>query len=181
MPVTATHEELADVMLTAIAGMQRRCDEEAPGWAALLDPLAECRADWQAYRAEPERPRPAVLRRLCRVRDSSRRKLAKAVGDTLAKVHKQLVRVAAARSRWDAVKDLRDLRGLGAPKLTPQEASYRSREAVYAAACEAAPAWHDQRGRCACAAHESCGRGCPNYLVGSQAACASPPHKAYAA
>ena len=60
MPVTATHEELADVMLTAIAGMQRRCDEEAPGWAALLDPLAECRAACERReRRVPSRPRGA--------------------------------------------------------------------------------------------------------------------------
>lgn len=165
-------------MLGAIT--KARCERVAacPGWettgAGRL--LAKYEEAWTAFRSaklveqhkdRPGRPAVMVLRRRM-----SRRKGEDAAADnalvvTLSTVHAQLRRIADAKERVGHYAALGDR--LGTLPLSRREASYVAREEGRAAALELLPPW-TEGGRCPCAAHESCGQGCPNYVMGAQAA-----------
>jgi hypothetical protein len=174
----ATHEEQVDVMLGAITKARRGRVAVCPGWETTEAGcrLAKYEAAWTAFRSAKfvkqhmDRPgRPAVM---APHRRMSRRKGEDAAADnalvvTLSKVHAQLRRIADANERVGHYGALGDR--LGTLPLSRREASYVAREESRAAALERMPPW-TEGGRCPCAPHESCGQGCPNYVMGAQAA-----------
>ena len=161
----ATHTDRVDVVLATIESLRRERVAASPEWerTAVGIKLLKYAGAWRAYRERsqdcPPPWRPAKGRQAAP--DA-------ALNAALSRVRAQFQRIGSAKAR------LKYLETFVRPQPTAREASYAAREANYAAAREALPAWQDGDGRCPCRPNESCGRGCPNYLVGAQAAwCAS--------
>lgn len=164
LPDYATHEDQADVMLAKIAEVRSTRVEAVPNWVAtpVGQRLAELETKWTVYReASPadrvQRPDPWRTER----RDTDD---TKALGAALSETHAKLKRISDAKAQlehWSVFLPSSE---------TDERASYRMREEIYDEMRADLPPWLDASGNCGCRAHESCGRGCPNYLRGAQAA-----------
>ena len=160
----ATHDEQVDVMLFAIEEGRRARAAAYPDWeaTAVAKQLAQFEAKWRALREDPRSARPRALKTINHptntehVADAA---LIRSLNETRDKVN----------GIFDAKKRLKEWEIFVKVKPTALDASYVAREATYEAARAALPSWYED-GRCPCGPFESCGRTCPNYLLGAQAA-----------
>ena len=151
LPDYASHEDQADVMLRAIAALQ-----DGAASTAVQCALRSMEQEWRNYRARTRKTRPSPIW----LRSPEDRAYVK----KLRTLHAQLKRIESAKARLEHYRVFLQI----APAA--RQASYAAREANRAEAVEAQESWLDENGRCPCLPHESCGLGCPNYLLGAQAA-----------
>ena len=176
LAVYASHEEQVDVMLAAIADGRRERVAASAAWAKgpVGQRLTEYEEEWKAFRCaefvavnKDRAGRPDVFRVAGRRQSGDGAAADTALVAALGIVHSQLKRIVSARERVAHFNKLPDR--LGMPPLSQREASRVAREACRDADLERLPPWR-RGGQCPCLPHESCGRGCPNYALGAQAA-----------
>ena len=167
------------MMLRAIGDGRRRRVAACAHWAStpagrLLQTYEE---EWARFRDADITQRrkgcigvPAVLGRVTQ-RKGAEVATDRALFVELRKVHAQLKRIVDVRRQLEHFNDLRDR--LGPKAMSPRQAARAAMEEDRAHAAAQLQPWLKD-GHCPCAPHESCGRSCPNYVSGAQAAwCAS--------
>lgn len=176
LAVYASHEEQVDVMLAAIADGRRERVAVSAAWAKgpVGQRLEEYEEEWKAFRCakhvavnKDRAGRPDAFRVAGRRQSGDEAAADTALAAALGVVHSQLKRIVSARERVANFNKLPDR--LGMPPLSQREASRVAREACRDTDLERLPPWR-RDGQCPCLPHESCGRGCPNYALGAQAA-----------
>ena len=175
LAVYASHEEQVDVMLAAIADGRRERVAASAAWAEgpVAQRLKEYEEEWKAFRCaelvatnKDRAGRPTAFRVAGRRQSDDEAAADNALVAALGIVHSKLRRIVSARERVANFNKLPDR--LGRP-LNQREASRVAREECRDADLERLPPWR-RDGQCPCLPHESCGRGCPNYAMGAQAA-----------